>query len=288
METEIPLVERGVIAISGNDARDFLQGLITNDIERVTPTCAIYAALLTPQGKFLNDFFIVEHNGRLLFDCKLDRIPDLIKRLTLYRLRSKVDISDVSHLWEVGVTLAAAEPGEPQPAGTAKSFFDRVLYTDPRHTGMGKRTIRLIDEDDKLPTDTVQLEKNRATYDTIRISLGIPDSGKDLITDRSMPLESGFEELGGVDFKKGCYVGQEVTTRMKHRQLVKKRLFPITFDSPVASGAVIKCGDVEAGDVRSVINGHGIALLRLDLAEKGGLTADGTAIVPAKPDWADF
>ena len=288
MKVHVKLPERGIVAISGAPARDFLQGLITNDIGRVSPTCAIYAALLTPQGKFLHDFFIVEHKDRLLIDCRRDRIPDLIKRLTMYRLRSKVEIGDESDKWEVGVMLAADEAGEPQSAGTAKTRFDGVSYIDPRHAGMGERTIRLVDEDDTFPTDTVQLEKNRASYDALRISLGIPDTGADLIAEKSMPLESGFDELQGVDFEKGCYVGQEVTARMKHRKLVKKRLFPITFDGEIAPGAVVKAGEVDAGDVRSAVEGRGIALLRLDLAEKGGLSADGIAVTAEKPDWADF
>lgn len=291
IKVHVPLAMRGVIAVSGAPARDFLQGLITNDIQRVSPTCAIYAALLTPQGKFLHDFFIVEHKDRLLLDCKRDRIPDLIKRLTMYRLRSKVDIADESEIWEVGVMLAPDDPAEPPPAGTAKTRFDGVSYVDPRHAGLGERTIRLIDADDTFPTDTDQLEKNRAAYDALRISLGVPDTGKDLIADKSMPLESGFDELHGVDFEKGCYVGQEVTARMKHRNLVKKRLFPITFDAakgPVADGATVKCGDVDAGEVRSAVAGQGIALLRLDLVEKGGLTVDDVAITPEKPDWAAF
>jgi folate-binding protein YgfZ len=291
IKVHVPLAERGVIAISGEVTREFLQGLITNDIKRVSPSCAIYAALLTPQGKFLHDFFIVEHKDRLLLDCKLDRIPDLIKRLTMYRLRSKVDIVDESGKWEVGVMLAsdeADEPGEPQLAGTAKTRFDGVSYIDPRHAGMGERTIRLIDEDDTFPTDTVQLENNRMVYDVLRISLGIPDTGKDLIADKSMPLESGFDELLGVDFEKGCYVGQEVTARMKHRNLVKKRLFPVSIDGDIASGTTIKCGDVDAGELRSAINGRGIALLRLDLVAKGSLSAEGVAITAEKPDWANF
>lgn len=288
MKVHVKLPERGIVAISGPTARDFLQGLITNDIGRVSPTCAIYAALLTPQGKFLHDFFIVEHKDRLLLDCRRDRIPDLIKRLTMYRLRSKVEIGDESDKWEVGVMLATDEAGEPQSAGTAKTRFDGVSYIDPRHAGMGERTIRLVDEDDTFPTDTVQLEKNRASYDALRISLGIPDTGADLIAEKSMPLESGFDELHGVDFDKGCYVGQEVTARMKHRKLVKKRLFPIRFDGEIAPGTVVKAGDVDAGDVRSAVKGRGIALLRLDLAEKGGLSADGIAVTAEKPDWADF
>lgn len=291
IKVHVPLAERGVLAISGEDAREFLQGLITNDIQNVSPDCAIYAALLTPQGKFLHDFFITEHKDRFLLDCKADRMPDLIKRLTLYRMRSKVDIADESDKWEVGVMLSTGEADEtadPKPAGAATTRFDGVSYVDPRHAGLGERTIRLIDEDDNFPTDEDLQAKNRAAYDALRISLGIPDTGKDLIADKSMPLESGFDELRGVDFEKGCYVGQEVTARMKHRNLVKKRLFPVAIDGDVSTGAVVKSGDVDAGELRSVAGSRGIALLRLDLAEKGGLMADGVAITPEKPDWADF
>lgn len=288
IKIHVPLTERGIVAISGDQARDFLQGLITNDIERVSPTTAIYAALLTPQGKFLHDFFVAEHKDRLLLDCKRGRIPDLVKRLKMYRLRSKVDIEDESDTWQVGVMLAPDAPEEPQPAGSAKTRFDGVSYIDPRHAGMGERTIRLIDEDDTFPTDMAQLEKNRAAYNALRISLGIPDTGTDLIADKSLPLESGFDELHGVDFQKGCYVGQEVTARMKHRNLVKKRLFPISFDGDLTPGTTVKSGEVDAGDIRSAHDGRGIALLRLDLVEKGDLAADGIPVTAEKPDWVAF
>jgi len=285
IKIHIPLAERGILAISGEPARDFLQGLITNDIQKASPSRAIYAALLTPQGKFLHDFFIVEHKDRFLLDCSAERMPDLIKRLTMYRMRLKLDITDESDKWDVGAMLPVGEMDAP---GTAKTRFDGVSYVDPRHAGLGERTIRLVDEDDTFPTDIAQQDKNRADYEAIRIALGIPDSGKDLIADKSMPLESGFDELQGVDFEKGCYVGQEVTARMKHRNLVKKRLFPVAIDGDVTAGAIVKSDEVDAGEIRSVINGRGIALLRLDLAVKGGLMAEGAAITPEKPDWAEI
>lgn len=285
IKIHIPLAERGVLAISGEPARDFLQGLITNDIQKVSPSRAIYGALLTPQGKFLHDFFIVEHKDRFLLDCNAERMPDLIKRLTMYRMRSKVEITDESDKWDVGAMLPVGEMDAP---GTTKTRFDGVSYVDPRHAGLGERTIRLVDEDDTFPADVAQQDKNRADYEAVRIALGIPETGKDLIADKSMPLESGFDELHGVDFEKGCYVGQEVTARMKHRNLVKKRLFPVAIEGDVPAGTVVKSGDVDAGELRSAINGRGIALLRLDLAEKGGLMAGDAAVTPEKPDWAEF
>ena len=287
MKLIVPLDDRAVIAISGEDAREFLQGLITNDIEKVSPTQAIYAALLTPQGKFLHDFFITEYKERLLIDCESERISDLIKRLTMYRLRAKVDITDESEQWEVGVMLPMSDvgglgSGETQPgeaeAGTARTRFDGVSYIDPRNAALGERIIRKVDEDDNFSTDETLLEKNRAAYHARRLVLGIPDSTADLIPEKSMPMEAGFDLLNGIDFEKGCYVGQEVTARMKHRDLVKKRLFPVTFDGEVAAGTDINCDGVTAGELHSVQGNRGLALLRLDLVEKGGLTANGVSV----------
>ena len=292
IKIHVPLTDRGILAVSGADARSFLQGLITNDMDLVSPKQAIYAALLTPQGKFLHDFFIVEHQERFLLDCAAARIPDLLKRLKMYRLRAKVEIADESGAWGVGVMLEPHGTGggnaPTRTPGTAKTRFDGVSYIDPRHEGMGERTIRKVDEGDGDGPDAAILEKNRAIYEEMRIALGIPDSGLDLVADKSMPLECGFDELHGVSFTKGCFVGQEVTTRMKHRNLVKKRLFPVMLAGDVESGATVRHGDIEAGEVRSVRGDRGIALLRLDLAEKGGLTADAVAVTPEKPDWANF
>jgi folate-binding protein YgfZ len=287
MKLNVPLDDRAIIAISGEDARKFLQGLITNDIEKVSPTRSIYAALLTPQGKFLHDFFITEYKERLLLDCEAERVPDLIKRLTMYRLRAKVDITNESEQWDVGVMLPMSdvaglgsketEPGGAE-AGTTKTRFDGVSYIDPRNAALGERNIRRVDEDDNFPTDEALLEKNRAAYHYRRLALGIPDSTGDLIPEKSLPMEAGFDLLNGIDFEKGCYVGQEVTARMKHRDLVKKRLFPVTFDGEVASGTDIKCDGVSAGELHSVQGNRGLALLRIDLVEKGGLTADGVSV----------
>ena len=281
MKINLPLDDRAVIAISGEDARDFLQGLITNNIEKVSPTRAIYAALLTPQGKFLHDFFITEYKDRLLMDCEAARVPDLIKRLTMYRLRAKVEITDESEQWDVGVMLPMW--GEPDTAGeddagSAKTRFDGVSYIDPRHAGLGERSIRLKDEDDTFSKDQVLLKKNRATYHARRLALGIPDSAADLTPEKSMPMEAGFDVLNGIDFEKGCYVGQEVTARMKHRDLVKKRLLPVTFDGDATPGTPIDCDGVTAGELHSVQGNRGLALLRLDLVKKGGLTVNGVSV----------
>lgn len=276
----IALPGRAVLAIAGEEARSFLQGIVTNDVDLVAPDRAIYAALLTPQGKYLHDFFVCELDGRLLLDCEAARLPDLLKRLKMYKLRAKATIEDESGGWTVHAMIPGG--GEPGRAGARRGG---IVFTDPRHSGLGYRAI--------MPAATNMAESGLAEgsfpeYEALRVALGIPASGADLIPDKSLPLECGFDELHGVSFDKGCYVGQEVTARMKHRNLVKKRLFPVAVTENVPPGTPIFSGDVEAGEIRSVQDGRAIALLRIDLAEKGGLMAAGTSITPEKPDWATF
>ena len=282
---DIPLTDRGILSVAGEDAGEFLQGLITNDINKVTKNSAIYAALLTPQGKYLYDFFVVDFEGQFLLDCKTENIPGLIKRLTMYRLRAKVKIDCKTSIFEVRGMLDIDSRDVSEKAGSAKTRVDGLSYIDPRHAEMGERTIRLIDKNKLSSPDKTLMAKNRAEYDAKRISLGIPERSAELIPEKSLPLEVGFDELNGVDFQKGCYVGQEVTARMKHRSLVKKRLFPITFDGEIASGTLVKAGDIDAGEIHSAQKGRGIAMLRLDAFENGQLLANGVKVTPQKPDW---
>lgn len=275
----IRLPGRAVVALAGDEARPFLQGIVTNDVEQVSPARAVYAALLTPQGKFLHDFFIAERDGRLLLDCDRSRVDDLLKRLKMYRLRAKVEIADETESWQV---LALPQPAS-EP-GAAEAWLGGVAFADPRHAGLGRRAIVPAGAD---PAAEGLTEGDLAELDALRLSLGVPDD-RDLVPEKSLPLECGFDELHGVSFTKGCYVGQEVTARMKHRNLVKKRLFPVTVAGAVETGTAVKCGDVNAGEIRSVRNGRAIALLRLDLAEREGLSAGGVAVQPEKPDWMSF
>jgi len=299
METAMPdlkaslLDDRGVIAVEGPDAREFLQGLISNDIEKVTPERAIYAALLTPQGKYLFDFFVSQAGDRLLFDCERARLPNLQKRLRMYKLRAQAELADVSEevavaaLWGADAPAAAGLGNE---AGSAKSLDDGTLFVDPRLPEAGLRAV--------LPTDRAAetLEGfgaaigDAADYDCHRLALGLPDASRDLVVDKAILLESGFDELNGVDWNKGCYMGQELTARTKYRGLVKKRLVPVAIDGPAPEpGTPLKAADREVGEMRSSLDGMGLALVRLDAIETGDvLAADGATVTPRKPDWADF
>jgi len=293
----VVLAERGLVALRGDDARGLLQGVISSDIERVTPASASYGALLTPQGKYLFDFVILQHGDSLLLDTERARVDDLMRRLMMYRLRAKVEIKDQSEALEVAALLGddvAAKLDLPAELGVARALKDGVVLIDPRLVQLGARAVSRRGQVAPALEDLGFAALPPAAYEQARLALGVPDGNRDLVVDRSTLLESGFEELHGVDFRKGCFVGQELTARMKYRGLVRKRLMPVTFEGPPpAPGTPIRLDGKDAGEMRSAHDGRGIALLRLEQvarAAEGGipLLADATVVIPQKPDWARF
>ena len=213
----------------------------------------------------------------------------------MYRLRSKVEIEDVSAGFAVAALIGegVAEMLDlPARPGACRALEHGLAFVDPRLVRMGVRAL-LPAQNAASALAQLQLdEAPRAAYERLRLSLGMPDGSRDLIVEKATLLESGFEELNGVDFGKGCFVGQELTARMKFRGLVRKRLLPVTFDGAApAPGTIIRLGEREAGEMRSSSDGHGLALLRLEhvaKAKESGvpLIAGGTEIVPVPPDWA--
>jgi tRNA-modifying protein YgfZ len=293
----VVLAERGLVALRGDDARGLLQGVISSDIERVTPASASYGALLTPQGKYLFDFVIVQLGDAVLLDTERARVEDLMRRLMMYRLRAKVEIEDRSDAFEVAALLGddlAARLDLPERPGAARPLNDGVALIDPRLVQLGGRAVLPHGHGAAAFEQLGFAPLPPAAYERARLTLGVPDGSRDLVVDRSTLLESGFEELQGVDFKKGCFVGQELTARMKHRGLVRKRLMPVAFEGPPpAPGTPIRLDGKDAGEMRSGQDGHGIALLRLEqvvrAAEDGvPLLADAIEVVPHKPAWANF
>ncbi|HYM32517.1 MAG TPA: hypothetical protein VEU47_14525 [Candidatus Cybelea sp.] len=291
------LEDRGTIAVRGADARDFLQGLISNDVAKTGPNRAIYAALLTPQGKFLHDFFVVALGDALLLDCEGPRAGDLLRRLRMYKLRAKIDLADASTEYRIGVAWgddALSRLGVPAEAGRAVAIDGGVAYADPRLLALGGRFILPRDRFDSAVARFGFARGTTAEYDALRLSLGVPDGSRDVPVDKAFLLESNFEELNGVDFKKGCYVGQELTARTKHRGVVRKRLFRVDIDGPLpAPGTPIMRGDKEAGTIRSGVGRTAIALIRLEdyqaaLESGQKLTADGVNVTPIKPSWVNF
>jgi folate-binding protein YgfZ len=293
----VALAGRGVIALRGADRVAFLQGLISRDLEQITSDRAGYGALLTPQGKFLFDFLIVSTGDSLLLDVERARLADLLRRLAMYRLRAKVELEDASGSYAIAAVLgddvAARFELENRP-GACRPLGAGFVAVDPRLVRLGLRA--LLPPAELRPTlEELGLPAlDPEAYEHLRITAGVPDGSRDMVIEKSTLLESGFEELEGVDFAKGCFVGQELTARMKYRGLVRKRLLPVVLKGPRPEpGTIVRLGEREAGEMRSSIEGHGLALLRLDrIAEAADanapLCAGATQVIPIKPDWAKF
>jgi len=257
------LPERGVIGIAGEDRVSFLQGLVSNDVASVTPGHAIWAALLTPQGKWLADFFVLTEAASLLLDVERAHLAMLLERLKRFRLRSKVSIDVLADR-----SVYAAWDGAPD--------VDATAAPDPRLPEAGWRLIA------RRPVPT---NATAAAWDIHRLSLGLPDGSRDLEADKTVLLEAGFDELNGVSWSKGCYLGQELTARTKYRGLVKRRLVPVDIDGPLpVSGTPVYRDTTEVGTMRSGCDNLGLAVLRLD-ALKAALTCGDARLTPRIPAW---
>jgi folate-binding protein YgfZ len=263
MDAITSLPERGILAIGGDDRVAFLQGLVSNDVQAAAPGRAVWAALLTPQGKWLADFFIFAEADALLLDCERAQIPDLVQRLTRYRLRTKVTLRP-----EPALQVHVAWPNPPDVAG--------IVAPDPRLPGFAWRVIS-----DKPLEATATPED----WDLYRLAAGLPDGSRDIEADRSVLLEAGFDELDGVSWSKGCYMGQELTARTRYRGLVKRRLVPVQIEGklPPPGSPVLRDGR-EVGTMRSGRDRLGLASLRLDALE-GSLLCGESVLTPRVPDW---
>jgi folate-binding protein YgfZ len=274
------LPHRGVIAVGGADRVEFLQGLISNDVTKVAGERAIWAALLTPQGRFLNDMFVADAGSETLFlETERERAPALAKKLSMYKLRSKVTVAEVSQTHEVAVAFGS-------DAGRALGLEGSVTFVDPRIAVLGVRVVAPAGKAAALLQERGFSAAPIESYDAVRLRLGVPDGNRDLTVEKALLLESGFDELNGVDWQKGCYMGQELTARTKYRGLVKKRLFPVEVEGALpAPGTPVQRGTEEVGEIRSGTGQQALALLRIDAAREGGLTADGARIVAQFPPW---
>jgi folate-binding protein YgfZ len=261
------LEDRAVIAVSGPEARGFLQGLITNDIEKLARGKGLYAALLTPQGKILFDFFLAEGDGAILIDCAAATRDALLKRLSLYKLRAKVTLEPRDQL----AVLVAWDVILPD---------DAIAYPDPRLAALGARGFIARAE---LPGDAA----NAAAYHAHRLALGVPEAA-DFGSDRMFALDADLDELHAVDFAKGCYVGQELTARMKHRGTARKRLLAFEASGETAAGAAVKAGEKDIGEVTFAYGARGFALIRLDRLDESAdapLLTGSVSVKLIKPDW---
>ncbi|NIX76773.1 YgfZ/GcvT domain-containing protein [Microvirga terricola] len=277
------LADRGVVRVSGEDAKTFLDNLVTCDMHRVSPQTARLGALLTPQGKILFDFIVFEApaeiGGGYYLDVLKGYAADLAKRLTFYKLRAKVAIEDLSDKLAVIAGWDAPKPGD--EAG--------LIAGDPRLSALGWRA--LVAAEDAAEFAKVPAEQ----YHAHRIALGVPEGGRDFLFGNAFPHEALMDQLHGVDFDKGCYVGQEVVSRMQHRGTARTRMVPATYEGGFAAevGAEVMAGDKSLGKTGTGADGKGLLMIRLDrasdaLAAGETIRAGGIPVQLQKPSWIGF
>lgn len=281
------LPDRGVVKVAGDDARRFLNGLVTIDVGEVTPVHPRFAALLTPQGKIIVDFLIAEaeagDGGGFFLDCPRPLTSTLVERLNFYKLRAKVIVEDLS---EVLGVLAIWD-------GDGMTEYG-LCFADPRLPDLGKRCMLPPHLAREAAADLAAELSSEVAYEVHRIEHGVPRGGLDFIYGGAFPHETDMDQLGGVDFDKGCFVGQEVVSRIEHRGTARTRVVPVIYDGAApAAGVAVMAGERNLGMMGSAAGGRGLASLRLDrveeaLASQVPLVAGGVELQLVKPSWVRF
>jgi folate-binding protein YgfZ len=281
------LPDRGVLKVAGEDARHFLNGLLTSDVGKVAPGKARYAALLTPQGKIIADFIVAEagpeDGGGFFLDVPKALASTLADKLAFYKLRAKVVVEDLS----AGLAVMAVWDGK------GDSEYG-LSYPDPRLVALGWRIVLPPQLAAEVAEDLGATPVAPETYEAHRIALGVPRGGEDFAYGDTFPHEADMDQLAGVDFEKGCYIGQEVVSRVEHRASARSRIVPIAYDEfAPSSGLPVTAGDKQVGTLGSTAQGRGLALMRLDRLEDAlsagtPLDCGGIAIRAVKPAWAKF
>jgi hypothetical protein len=278
--------DRAVLRITGEDAAKFLHGLVTSAVENLAPGAAVYTGLLTPQGKIVVDFLAVaiapEEGGGFVVDAPAALADELAKKLTFYKLRAKVQVA-------ARPDLAVAIVLDREPSSDLG-----LVYPDPRHSGLGWRVVLPADGAAEALKAAGAALVDPQVWQGRRIALGIPEGGKDFIYGDTFPHEADMDLLGGVDFHKGCFIGQEVVSRVERRDVARKRVLPVAFsDAAPEAGVEVKAGERALGYMGSAAGRLGMAMVRLDRAEealKAGdkIAAGGVELELIKPDWANF
>jgi folate-binding protein YgfZ len=291
------LPDRGVVKVAGDAARKFLNGLVTADLAKAVPGHARFAALLTPQGKIIVDFIVTEaepsDGGGFFLDCPRVLAPTLVERLNFYKLRAKVIAEDLSETLSVmAVWGDVPERARSQPQGRNDTQW--ACYPDPRLPELGARFMLPRHLAAQAAADLKAALVEAGEYEMHRIALGIPRGGMDFSYGDAFPHETDMDQLSGLDLDKGCFIGQEVVSRIAHRGTARTRVVPVTFDGlPPEVGLTVTAGDKNVGLMGSGLNGRGLAVLRLDRVEEAlasdlPLGAGGIKITPVKPSWATF
>ena len=280
------LTDRGVVKVAGDDARKFLNGLLTADIGKVTPASPCFTALLTPQGKIIADFILAEASppdgGGFLLDCPRALAPGLVERLKFYKLRAKATVEDLSA--DLGV-MAIWDGNARPPTG--------LSYRDPRLPNLGFRCMLAPERAEPVRVGIEAEPSGPADYEAHRIALGVPSGGADFAYGDAFPHEADMDQLHGIDFEKGCFIGQEVVSRMEHRGIARTRVVPVAVAGAVAPGVAVTANGKPVGVMGSSSAGHALATLRLDRIDEAlvngvPLLAGEIALRLVKPDWARF
>jgi len=283
------LPDRGVVKVSGEDARDFLNGLVTTDVTLVRPGLGRFGALLTPQGKITTDFLITEapagHGGGFLLDTPRALAKGLADKLGFYKLRAKVAVENLSDNPDLSKSLGVIAVWDGEPA-----VKPDLTFADPRSDALGWRILAPEELAPKVAALIAADLVDSTAYDARRIASGVPRGGLDFTYGDAFPHETNMDRLHGVDFDKGCYVGQEVVSRMQHRGTARTRTIRVLLDGPAPeAGTTVLAGDKSVGTMGSSADGAGLALIRIDRAAEAlqagtALTSGGLNIRIADPD----
>lgn len=276
------LADRGVVRVAGEDAGTFLQGLVTADVATLGEGQASLAALLSPQGKILFDFLLVRAGGEYFLDCRADMAAGLARRLGFYRLRARVEVEDLS----ASRCVIALWGGEPKEAPA-------LCFADPRLAALGRRAIVATAAAAAALAAAGAEPADAAAWHAHRIVHAVPEATLDFAYGETFPHEADMDRLGGVSFTKGCYVGQEVVSRMEHRASARTRIVPVVIDGAAAPGSEVRAGGKSIGTLGSVAGRRGLVMLRLDRTEEAraagaAITAGAARLAPHDPAWADF
>lgn len=281
------LTDRSLISLSGPDTLTFLQGIVTNDVNRLSPEQALYSAILTPQGKFLDDFFLFQIEDRIYLDCSATRQDSLLKKLSLYRLRAAVEIEPAD-----GLAIAALfsngesdDPGEKREPGFACPIEEGLAFVDPRDKRLGARIVAPCGTFTNMAKKKSWQAVDSERYREVRLALAVAEGPDEIVPEKAYPMDFALDALNAISFTKGCYVGQEVTARMKARDLVKRR--PVGFrleNASVTPGSAVSQDGKSIGEIRSVAGDHVLALISNEVAESDldPQTENGETLTPIR------
>lgn len=276
------LPDRTILHLTGPDTLEFLRGLVTQSLTKLTDDQPVYSLLLTPQGKIVSDFFIATRGDNLLLECPASVGETLKKKLALYKLRAKVEIEDVSPLW-TAVQMWGDEARLEKMIAEAPAFLH--VYRDPRLAALGVRVLGPAQAKPDLPG-----EVTRADWDAHRTGLGVPEFNTDFVSEQTFPMDVNMDRLNAIDYKKGCFVGQEVASRMKRKGEVRKRTLIVDAAATLTVGSTVMAGESTLGEITSSTGYQALALIRLDRLDKAGdagITVDGQTVTLTRPPYLE-